>query len=64
MKHHIAKQLNEVAATTPTVFEWHLQPTEVEGSWLQHSAIAEVQEIDPEQNYMIDYILRQLKTFR
>lgn len=61
MKHEIAKQLNEVARTMPRVFEWYLEPTIVEGSWLMHSPIAERQRIEPDKMYTIDLpVLRAL----
>ena len=54
MKKHIAKQLNEVAATMPTVLEWGMEAQEVEGSWLIHGPIADRQPIDPTKMYRID----------
>ena len=53
MKKHIAKQLNKVAATMPTVLEWGMEEEEVEGSWLIHSPIADHQPIDPTKMYRI-----------
>ena len=53
MKHHIAKQLNEVADTMPKVFEWEMEMTVVEGDWLQFSPIADKQSIDPAQFYKV-----------
>lgn len=53
MKKHIAKQLNQVAATMPTVMEWSMESEEVEGSWLIHSPIADSQPIDPNKTYRI-----------
>ena len=53
MKHHIAKQLNEVAATMPRVFTWTMEPEVVEGSWLMHSPIADRQKIDPQLSYRV-----------
>lgn len=51
MKNHIARQLNEVAAGMPQVFEWMPGKATMSGSDLNLTPLADKQKFDPDQMY-------------
>lgn len=53
MKKDLAKRLNEVAATMPTVFEWVEIPEVFTGQEMNLSAFGEAETFDERLNYVV-----------